>query len=89
MILQTERLYTTDVVALSHILNNGYEYQRPEGQRWLRSYLLGESLLSTEGDQHRKQRRAMVSSIIMSVRGKTTDLTTESSVWDCSHQSLN
>ena len=67
MILQTERLYTTDVVALSHILNNGYEYQRPLSQRWVRSRSLGDSLLSTEGDQHRRQRRAMVPSIMTSV----------------------
>ena len=75
MILQTERLYTTDVVALSHILNNGYEYQRLESQRWMRGHMVGHGLLSTEGKQHKQQRRAMVSIYFCLTRGNTANLT--------------
>lgn len=54
-----EALVTSDTRAVGHILSHSYEYQRPERSRFILSQLLGNGILVTEGDQHKKQRRVM------------------------------
>ncbi|KAG5639423.1 hypothetical protein H0H81_002291 [Sphagnurus paluster] len=53
------RLMTTDPVAIAHILHHAYAYPKPDFVRdSLATMAAGhDGLLTTEGDQHRKQRR--------------------------------
>ncbi|KAH7101316.1 cytochrome P450 [Auriculariales sp. MPI-PUGE-AT-0066] len=53
------KLCTFDTRALHHILNTNSIYQKPELQRRNIIKLLGEGLLTSEDDQHKRQRRVM------------------------------
>ncbi|KAH9885222.1 cytochrome P450 [Cubamyces lactineus] len=53
------RLWTADVRAVNHILTHSVDYQKPEMGRKNLAKLIGEGVLSVEGEQHRTQRRIM------------------------------
>ncbi|KAI0075930.1 cytochrome P450 [Panus rudis PR-1116 ss-1] len=53
------RLYTTDPRALHHILNTTDVYQRSGMSRANVRRILGSGILTTEGEEHRHQRRIM------------------------------
>ncbi|KDR80817.1 hypothetical protein GALMADRAFT_241271 [Galerina marginata CBS 339.88] len=53
------RLYTTDVKAINHIMMNNYTYQRPEIARYSLSQILGDGILVVEEDKHKQQRKIM------------------------------
>ncbi|KAI0329988.1 cytochrome P450 [Cubamyces sp. BRFM 1775] len=53
------RLWTADVRAVNHILTHSIDYQKPEMGRKNLAKLIGEGVLSVEGEQHRIQRRVM------------------------------
>lgn len=55
----TRRLYTSDLRALSHVLMNHYDYQKPEEARFALSEILGDGILITEADKHKFQRKVM------------------------------
>ncbi|KAG7453117.1 cytochrome P450 [Guyanagaster necrorhizus] len=58
-ILGGNRLITTDQRALSHILNNAYDYPKPPHSRFNLGRIVGEGLLVVEGEKHKQQRRVM------------------------------
>jgi galactose-1-phosphate uridylyltransferase len=51
------KLYTTDLKALNHILKNDYIYQKPEWFRYRIQEVIGEGLVVVEGDTHKHQVR--------------------------------
>ncbi|EJD37738.1 cytochrome P450 [Auricularia subglabra TFB-10046 SS5] len=53
------QLITTDTRANTHILFASHIYQKPSFERAIITGFLGEGLLSTEGEQHRDQRRIL------------------------------
>jgi len=53
--LQMNRLYTTDMKAINHVLMNDYIYQKPEAARYSLSLILGSGVLIVEGDKHKQQ----------------------------------
>ncbi|KAJ6529281.1 cytochrome P450 [Mycena capillaripes] len=53
------RLYTTDTKALNHFLTNHNIYQRPPPSRYLLSRIVGQGILVTEGEVHKRQRKIM------------------------------
>ncbi|KDR81931.1 hypothetical protein GALMADRAFT_135320 [Galerina marginata CBS 339.88] len=53
------RLYTTDVKAINHVLMNNYNYQKSEIARYHLSKILGNGLLIAEEDKHKQQRKVM------------------------------
>ncbi|KAJ2914197.1 hypothetical protein MD484_g6203, partial [Candolleomyces efflorescens] len=53
------RLFTTDLKALSHMLLNGSIYQKPPSVRYNLGQFLGTGVLIVEGDKHKHQRRIM------------------------------
>ncbi|KAI0822361.1 cytochrome P450 [Trametes gibbosa] len=57
--LNDDRLFTLDTRALNHILTHSLDYQKPEVSRRNLAKVLGEGVLFTEGEQHRRQRRIM------------------------------
>ncbi|EJU03026.1 cytochrome P450 [Dacryopinax primogenitus] len=58
--LGTHRLILTDPRAIAHVLTtNSYHYRRPEGLRLATKKLLGEGILSAEGDDHKRLRKAL------------------------------
>ncbi|KZT05294.1 cytochrome P450 [Laetiporus sulphureus 93-53] len=57
--MNTNRLYTVDTRALSHILSHSYDYPKPHISHFFLSRILGAGLLIVEGEQHRMQRRIM------------------------------
>lgn len=58
-ILGINRLYTTDLKALNHILNHTEVYQKPEAARYTLGRIMGNGLVVVEGEQHKSQRRIM------------------------------
>lgn len=60
-ILQERHLCTLDLKAINHILHNSYNYQKPKQVRNSLSRTLGYGLVCVEEDQHKLQRRIMVS----------------------------
>ncbi|TEB31341.1 cytochrome P450 [Coprinellus micaceus] len=58
-ILGMNRLYTTDLKAINHVLMNNYIYQKPAAARFGLSQILGNGVLVTEEDKHKQQRRIM------------------------------
>ncbi|KAH7108160.1 cytochrome-450 hydroxylase [Auriculariales sp. MPI-PUGE-AT-0066] len=54
-----DRLFTLDPVAVSHIMNRPQDYHKPWQSRRLISSLIGDGLLSSEGQQHKMQRRVL------------------------------
>nr|BED42956.1 cytochrome P450 monooxygenase [Trametes versicolor] len=57
--LNNDRLYTIDTRALNHILTHSVDYQKPIVARRNLAKVLGEGVLFTEGEHHRRQRRIM------------------------------
>ncbi|KAI0634036.1 cytochrome P450 [Trametes polyzona] len=57
--LNNDRLFTMDTRALNHILTHSADYQKPEAERRNLAKILGEGVIFTEGEQHRRQRRIM------------------------------
>lgn len=53
----SERLCLSDPLALSHVLTNAYVFPKPAGTRSALSNILGDGVLTTEGDVHKRQRR--------------------------------
>ncbi|TFK22664.1 cytochrome P450 [Coprinopsis marcescibilis] len=58
-ILGMNRLYTTDLKALNHIIMNSNTYQKPEMVQYITKRLIGDGLVVVEGEEHKKQRRVM------------------------------
>ncbi|KAH9910818.1 cytochrome P450 monooxygenase [Fomitopsis serialis] len=58
-LLNSDVLFTIDLRALHHILNNITAYSKPEVYRLNVSAFVGEGLLLAEGEQHGQQRRVM------------------------------
>jgi len=57
--LGVNRLWTVDPRALNHIMTHSMDYQKPAQARANLSFVLGNGVLITEGEQHRSQRRIM------------------------------
>ncbi|TFK35549.1 cytochrome P450 [Crucibulum laeve] len=53
------RVYTIDTKAVSHILINYFDYQKPEAATYNLRKLLGEGVLLAEGEMHKRQRRVL------------------------------
>ncbi|KDQ11802.1 hypothetical protein BOTBODRAFT_176997 [Botryobasidium botryosum FD-172 SS1] len=53
------RLLTTDTRAVSHILSHSYDFPKPVELRLALGEVVGEGLLFSEGDVHKRQRRIM------------------------------
>lgn len=53
----TTRLLLSDPVALAYVLNNAYQFPKPAGTRSALETILGQGVLTTEGAQHRYQRK--------------------------------
>ncbi|KAA1473993.1 cytochrome P450 [Dentipellis sp. KUC8613] len=53
------KLMTTDVKAIGHILAHGMEFYKTQDAHFILHQLLGDGLLSVEGHQHKKQRRLL------------------------------
>ncbi|TFK25770.1 cytochrome P450 [Coprinopsis marcescibilis] len=53
------RLYTTDLKALNHVLNNSNVWQKPEMAKYNLGRILGHGVLVVEGEQHKQQRKIM------------------------------
>ena len=58
---QMDRLWTLDTRAVNHVLTHSNIYQKPAQGRANLAQILGKGILFTEGEQHRQQRRIMVS----------------------------
>ncbi|EKM49813.1 uncharacterized protein PHACADRAFT_265519 [Phanerochaete carnosa HHB-10118-sp] len=52
-----QRLFTLDPVTMNHILQNTTTYEKPWPSRRLISGLIGQGMLSAEGQKHKRQRR--------------------------------
>ncbi|KAK7035395.1 hypothetical protein VNI00_011926 [Paramarasmius palmivorus] len=52
-----DRLLTLDPLSLSHVLKNTQIYEKPWQSRRLINSLIGEGMLSAEGQKHKRQRR--------------------------------
>ncbi|KZO96850.1 cytochrome P450 [Calocera viscosa TUFC12733] len=58
--LGKQRLILTDPRAIHHIFTTkSYSYRRPEGLRLATKKLLGDGILSSEGDDHKRLRKAL------------------------------
>lgn len=53
----TPRMLISDPAALSYVLNNAYIFPKPAGLRSALSTILGDGVLTTEGNQHKYQRK--------------------------------
>ncbi|KAK0531594.1 hypothetical protein OC835_003612 [Tilletia horrida] len=55
------RLFITDPVAIAYLLSSAhnYDYPKPEGSRRFLTMLLGEGLVSAEGEAHKRARRVL------------------------------
>lgn len=49
------------MTAINHILTHNYNYQKPGYARYLLSRITGHGLICVEEDQHKQQRKIMVS----------------------------
>ncbi|KAJ7302399.1 cytochrome P450 [Mycena albidolilacea] len=58
-LFSTSELYTSDIKALTHIVNNGAIYRRAPSFRSITAMLLGKGILSVDLDQHKHQRRML------------------------------
>ncbi|KAF9265786.1 cytochrome P450 [Marasmius fiardii PR-910] len=78
----SRRLYTTDLKALSHVLINHYDYQKPEEARFALSEVLGDGILITEAEKHKFQRKVMVNNpppLLIAIR-QLTDIFVDKSM---------
>lgn len=53
----TPRMLISDPGALSYVLSNAYNFPKPAGTRSALSTILGDGVLTTEGQQHKYQRK--------------------------------
>ncbi|KAG6375161.1 cytochrome P450 [Boletus reticuloceps] len=53
------RVFTTDIRAINHVLTHTSDYHKPPDVRYTLSQILGKGVLIVEGAQHRQQRRIM------------------------------
>ncbi|KAF9031343.1 cytochrome P450 [Hymenopellis radicata] len=53
------RLMTADTKAINHILNNAYDYPKPDITRFGLGRIVGQGILVVEGNQHKHQRKIM------------------------------
>ncbi|RXW20256.1 hypothetical protein EST38_g5603 [Candolleomyces aberdarensis] len=74
------RLYTTDLKAINHVLMNSYIYQKPAPARYQLGQILGEGVLVVEGDEHKKQRRVMNPAFGAAQIRELTDIFVEKSI---------
>ncbi|KAJ2927086.1 hypothetical protein H1R20_g10025, partial [Candolleomyces eurysporus] len=74
------RLYTTDLKAINHVLMNSYIYQKPGPARYQLGQILGEGVLVVEGDAHKKQRRVMNPAFGAAQIRELTDIFVEKSI---------
>jgi cytochrome P450 len=58
--MQTYKLYTADPRALSYVLTQTDTFQKPKDLRHILSSLVGQGLISAEGEEWRRQRKVMV-----------------------------
>ncbi|KAJ7144242.1 cytochrome P450 [Mycena epipterygia] len=66
------QLYTTDTVALQHIVNSSEIYQKSPNTRFSMTQMLGRGLLVVEDDEHTKLRKIMSPAFgISQIRGLT------------------
>ncbi|CAG7850455.1 SubName: Full=Related to Cytochrome P450 {ECO:0000313/EMBL:CCA72147.1} [Serendipita indica DSM 11827] len=65
--MNQDRLLTTDLKAIQHILTNSAIYHKPYEARYSLSRLLGRGLLFAEGNEHRRQRRIMASTFLADI----------------------
>ncbi|KAL7411750.1 putative cytochrome P450 [Mrakia frigida] len=56
------RFFTADPRAINHIMSNCYDYPKPGAVRRGLAEMLGNGILSAEGDVHKRQRRIMLPS---------------------------
>ncbi|CAO1621705.1 unnamed protein product [Parajaminaea phylloscopi] len=56
-LLGTPRMLISDPGALAYVLNNAYSFPKPAGTRSALSTILGDGVLTTEGQQHKYQRK--------------------------------
>ncbi|KZW00396.1 cytochrome P450 [Exidia glandulosa HHB12029] len=73
------RFFSTDTRAIGHILNNTQVWVKPELMRNSLAAILGEGVLFTEGEQHRKQRRIMNPAFGIAQTRELTDIFLEKS----------
>ncbi|KAJ7055974.1 cytochrome P450 [Mycena amicta] len=59
VLFSVSELFTSDLKALNHIIAHSEIYVRSEVERDFATRFMGESLLSTTSDQHKRQRRVM------------------------------
>lgn len=59
MMFGETRIVTTDPVALGFILQHSYEFVKPERTNQFLERMLGNGVLTAEGDVHRRQRRVL------------------------------
>ncbi|KZV67414.1 cytochrome P450 [Peniophora sp. CONT] len=52
-------LWTIDPVTIGYVMSHAYEYEKPMEGRMQLARVMGKSILITEGDLHRKQRKVM------------------------------
>ncbi|KAJ8093037.1 hypothetical protein PM082_020518 [Marasmius tenuissimus] len=76
-LLSKARLYTMDTKAISHILTNHYDYQKPDDARFALSEVLGNGILITEGDRHKFQNPAFGPAQIRQLTGIFVDKSIE------------
>lgn len=74
------RLYTTDLRALNHILMNNYTYQKPTAARYGLRQILGDGVLVVEEDIHKNQRRIMNPAFGAAQIRELTDIFIEKSI---------
>ncbi|KAF7329164.1 Cytochrome P450 [Mycena kentingensis (nom. inval.)] len=55
----TTQVFTSDPVALNHILQRDDTYQKPSGARFYMQQMMGNGLLAVEDEQHAKLRRIL------------------------------
>ena len=59
VLFYTRRVMPTSSLAIQHILNNNNIYVKPELDRNILQNILGDGLLTAEGDMHRRQRKVL------------------------------
>ncbi|KDQ54054.1 hypothetical protein JAAARDRAFT_160991 [Jaapia argillacea MUCL 33604] len=74
-----DRIVTTDLRAIQHILSNSI-YEKPPQARFFLSRVLGEGLLLVEGEEHKNQRRIMSPAFGLAHLREITDIFMEKSI---------
>lgn len=80
MLLGRELMVITDLKALNHILQNSFDFQKPEPARWTLGRVIGQGLVVVEGEKHRQQRKIMNPAFGSAQIHEFTDLFIEKSI---------